>query len=172
MIREKHKRERNRDDMRSGIKQNRRFHRALAIGLSVALSMTTLPAGSLKLMAATAMNDSKQVTVENKQVDAQNSYELQNKVQGSNILHCWNWSYSTIEAHMQLIAECGYTAIQTSPAQQPKDYNYTYEDEKTGQTVTVGGDEEGGKEVGWPGRGGTGNWWKLYQPVTFDVCNN
>lgn len=167
-----HKKERNRDDMRRGIKQNRKFHRALAIGLSVALSMTTLPAGSLKLMAATATNDSEQVTVENKQVDAQNSYELQNKVQGSNILHCWNWSYSTIEAHMQLIAECGYTAIQTSPAQQPKDYNYTYEDEKTGQTVTVGGDEEGGKEVGWPGRGGTGNWWKLYQPVTFDVCNN
>lgn len=56
-----------------------------------------------------------------------------------------------------MIAECGYSAIQTLPAQQPKDYAY-----------------EGvvGTDVGTPGEGGTGNWWKLYQPVTFNVCNN
>ncbi len=159
--------------MRNDSGHGRRFGRALAVALTLTLSMTTLPSGSLKLIAATdtAKKQVEKVEVQDKQVQA-NSYGLQNKVQGSNILHCWNWSYSTIEAHMQLIAECGYTAIQTSPAQQPKDYNYSYVDKTTGQTITVNGDEEGGREVGWPGRGGTGNWWKLYQPVTFDVCDN
>ncbi len=86
-----------------------------------------------------------------------NSYELVDDIQDSAILHCWNWSYSTIEDHLDLIAQCGYSAIQTSPAQQPKDYSW-----------------EGvvGMDVGFPSCGGTGNWWKLYQPVTFSVCDN
>lgn len=86
-----------------------------------------------------------------------NSYELVDNIQDASILHCWNWSYKTIEDNMKLIAECGYSAIQTSPATQPKDYSY-----------------EGvvGNDVGTPGYGGTGNWWKLYQPVTESVCDN
>ena len=86
-----------------------------------------------------------------------NSYELVDDIQDSAILHCWNWSYSTIEDHLDLIAQCGYSAIQPSPAQQPKDYSW-----------------EGvvGMDVGFPSCGGTGNWWKLYQPVTFSVCDN
>ncbi|HEX3021232.1 MAG TPA: alpha-amylase family glycosyl hydrolase [Lachnospiraceae bacterium] len=85
------------------------------------------------------------------------NYELLDNIQDAAILHCWNWSYKTIEDNMQLIAECGYSAVQTSPATQPKDYSY-----------------EGvvGTEVGVPGYGGSGNWWKLYQPVTESVCNN
>ena len=87
----------------------------------------------------------------------QQKYELLDDVQNSAILHCWNWSYETIEENMQLIAECGYSAIQTSPCTQPKDYTY---------------DGVVGTDVGTPGVGGTGNWWKLYQPVTFSVCDN
>lgn len=88
---------------------------------------------------------------------ASNGYELVDDIQDSAILHCWNWSYSTIEDHLELIAQCGYSAIQTSPAQQPKDYTW-----------------EGvvGMDVGFPSCGGTSNWWKLYQPVTFSVCDN
>lgn len=86
-----------------------------------------------------------------------NGYELVDKIQDASILHCWNWSYKTIEENMQLIAESGYSAIQTSPATQPKDYTY--------KGVV-------GTEVGIPGYGGTGNWWKLYQPVTQSVCDN
>lgn len=52
----------------------------------------------------------------------------------------------TTEEHMKLIAECGYTAVQTSPAQQPKDYTYQ------GNVCN---------EVGYPGLSGKGNWWKL-----------
>lgn len=86
-----------------------------------------------------------------------NQYELVDNVQDAAILHCWNWSYKTIEDNMELIAQCGYSAIQTSPVTQPKDYTY-----------------EGvvGTEVGTPGVGGSGNWWKLYQPVSFSVCDN
>lgn len=85
------------------------------------------------------------------------NYELVDNVQDAAILHCWNWSYQTIMDNLQLIAECGYSAIQTSPATQPKDYMW-----------------EGvvGMDVGTPGKGGSGNWWKLYQPVAECVCDN
>ena len=144
-------------------------HRVLALGMSMAVAVSMLPTGSLAETKAAVTEE--EIIVNDTQNNA-GGYELQNDVQGSNILHCWNWSYATIEAHLPLIAECGYTAVQTSPAQQPKDYNYTYVDEKTGETISGKGDEEGGIEVGWPGKGGTGNWWKLYQPVTFNVCDN
>ena len=97
--------------------------------------------------------------IETKEVKAfaSTNYELVDDVQDAAILHCWNWSYSTIEQHLELIAECGYSAIQTSPATQPKDYEW-----------------EGvvDSDVGTPGIGGSGNWWKVYQPVTISVCNN
>lgn len=85
------------------------------------------------------------------------NYELVDDVQDAAVLHCWNWSYATIEENLQLIAECGYSAVQTSPATQPKDYSY--------KGVV-------GTDVGTPGEGGSGNWWKLYQPVTESVCDN
>ena len=42
-------------------------------------------------------------------------------IQEGTILHCFNWKYSDIEAELQNIANAGFTAIQTSPAQS----NYT-----------------------------------------------
>ena len=129
------------------------FRRFMAVGMSVALAVTCIPSPKVQLQAATAETE---VAVDSKQVDASN-YELLGDVQGASILHCWNWSYKTIEEHMELIAQAGYTAVQTPPAQQPKDYNYQ-------------GHE--GSEVGYPGVSGKGNWWKLYQPVTFNVCDN
>ena len=60
---------------------------------------------------------------------------------------------------MQEIAQAGYTAIQTSPVQQPKDY--TYEGEVYNSVGTPNG--TGGSD---------GQWWKLYQPVTFNICDN
>ncbi|MDE7431989.1 MAG: starch-binding protein [Lachnospiraceae bacterium] len=91
------------------------------------------------------------------EVFAATNYELVSNVQDAAILHCWNWSYQTIMDNLQLIAECGYSAIQTSPATQPKDYMW---------------DGVVGTDVGTPGAGGTGNWWKLYQPVAECVCDN
>ncbi len=71
----------------------------------------------------------------------------QNTVDGSVILHCFCWPYNAIKAALPDIARAGYTAVQTSPVQSPKDYdanNTTTEDE----------------------------WWKLYQPLGFTVSNN
>lgn len=124
-----------------------------AIALTAALVGTGVPFTTVTTEAA-----QEEISVEEAAVNAgTGNYELMSQVQGSTILHCWNWSYKTIEEHMELIAECGYTAIQTSPAQQPKDYTYQ------GNV---------GNEVGYPGLSGKGNWWKLYQPVTFSVCDN
>lgn len=111
------------------------------------------------LLAALLMVTSISITApqEVQAASGKNQYELVDNVQDAAMLHCWNWSYKTIEDNMELIAQCGYSAIQTSPATQPKDYTY-----------------EGvvGTEVGTPGVGGSGNWWKLYQPVAFSVCDN
>ena len=74
------------------------------------------------------------------------------------VLHCWNWSYNNMKEHMQEIAQAGFGSIQTSPVQQPKDY--TYKD----KVYT---------NVGTPNGTGAndGQWWKLYQPVGFNICD-
>lgn len=67
----------------------------------------------------------------------------QDDIQGSSVLHCFNWSYNAIKANLQEIKNAGYTAVQTSPVQPPKDYNASWTDQ-------------------------SGQWWKLYQPI--DIC--
>ena len=86
-------------------------------------------------------------------------YGLAKTSQEGVTLHCWNWSYNNIKKYMKDIAAAGYTSIQTSPVQQPKDYYW--------EGVAYG-------NVGIPnGTGGEdGNWWKFYQPVTFNICDN
>ncbi len=93
------------------------------------------------------------------QAAATTDYGLANSSQEGVILHCWNWSYKNIKKYMKDIAAAGYTSIQTSPVQQPKDYYW--------EGVAYG-------NVGIPnGTGGEdGNWWKAYQPVTFSICDN
>ena len=59
-------------------------------------------------------------------------------------LHCWNWSFSEIEANMETIAAMGYTAIQTSPIQTAKQ-----------------------KTAGFP----SNDWWVFYQPAAFRIDN-
>ena len=66
-------------------------------------------------------------------------------VQGGAILHCFNWSYNEIREALPDIAAAGYTAVQTSPVQQAKDYDASYTDSK-------------------------GQWWKLYQPLGLRIA--
>lgn len=56
------------------------------------------------------------------------------------ILHAWNWSFNSIKDNLPAIAEAGYTAVQTSPDQRPKDGSNT----STSQ---------------W-------DWWKVCQPTS------
>ena len=80
---------------------------------------------------------------------AETTYETyaQETVRGSNILHCFNWSYNQIKSNLADIAKAGYTAVQTSPVQSPKDYNSSWTDTPN-------------------------QWWKMYQPLGFSVSNS
>ena len=69
---------------------------------------------------------------------------LQSNVQDGVILHAFNWSYNSIKENLPAIAAAGYSTVQTSPVQQPKDYS-------------TSGDV-------------SGQWWKLYQPVSMSIA--
>lgn len=71
---------------------------------------------------------------------------LQNNIADGVILHALCWSYADIEKNIPAIAAAGYSAVQTSPVQQPKDIN-------TSTDIS-------------------GQWWKLYQPVSLSIANN
>ena len=64
-------------------------------------------------------------------------------IQDGVTLHCWNWSFKSIEENMATIAALGYTSIQTSPIQGLK--------EATANTPF------------------NGNWWVFYQPSSFQI---
>ena len=70
--------------------------------------------------------------------------KLQDKIEDGVILQTLCWSYSEIEKNIPAIAAAGYTTVQTSPVQQPKDMN---------ASTNV-----------------SGQWWKLYQPVSLGVA--
>ena len=72
-------------------------------------------------------------------------YEDHTGIQNGVTLHCWNWSFAEIERNMALIAEMGFTAIQTSPVQPLKETT-------TGEYGTV-----------------EGKWWVYYQPIDFVI---
>ncbi len=44
-------------------------------------------------------------------------YGLPKKIEDGNILQCFNWKYNDIKSELKGIAEAGFTAVQTSPAQ-------------------------------------------------------
>lgn len=72
--------------------------------------------------------------------------KLQDKVEDGVILHALCWGYSSIEQNIPAIAAAGYSAVQVSPVQQPKDMN-------TSTNVS-------------------GQWWKMYQPVSLSLAKD
>lgn len=71
---------------------------------------------------------------------------LQKNVQDGVILHAFNWSYNSIKNKLPAIAAAGYSTVQTSPVQQPKDF-------VTSMDVA-------------------NQWWKLYQPVSMSIAKD
>lgn len=67
------------------------------------------------------------------------------------ILHCWCWSFKTIEANLPKIKDAGWTAIQTSPA----------------NTCLVG--DYGGMEI--YSEDLNGKWYYHYQPTDWKIGN-
>lgn len=72
--------------------------------------------------------------------------KLQTKVEDGVILHALCWSYPSIEKNIPAIAAAGYSTVQVSPVQQPKDIS-------TSTNVS-------------------GQWWKLYQPVSLSLAKD
>ena len=73
---------------------------------------------------------------------------LATNVQDGVILHAFNWSYKAIEGELPAIKMAGYSAVQVSPVQQPKDYAKKLQD-----------------------AGYTDQWSKLYQPLSFSIAD-
>lgn len=55
-----------------------------------------------------------------------NSYGLADNIQDGVILHCFDWKYNDIKDMIPQIAEAGFTAVQTSPAQRDSSYGVWY----------------------------------------------
>lgn len=71
---------------------------------------------SMLAKAKTTTASETKVTMDEKQVDA-DEYGLADNIQDGTILHCFDWKYTDIKAELKNIAEAGFTAVQTSPAQ-------------------------------------------------------
>ncbi len=76
-----------------------------------------LAASMLVPCAATAVTANAVVVKDNAAVSS-NDYGLTDNIQDGVILHCFDWKYNDIKAMLPQIAEAGFTAVQTSPAQQ------------------------------------------------------
>ncbi len=79
------------------------------------------------------------------EADYSGAYKDETGIQDGVTLHCWNWSFQEIERNMALIAEMGFTAIQTSPVQPLKEAT--------------------------AGFGAATNWWVYYQPIDFVITD-
>lgn len=106
---------------------------SLILTLCIAFSMVFVPA---TVHAATDQSDS----------TAAADYGLVEKAQDGAILHAFNWSYNAVRENLQTIAQAGFSSVQVSPVQKPKDYSLSWTDVQ-------------------------GQWWKLYQPVTLDFSD-
>lgn len=105
---------------------------------SVVLAATIVSTASAMAFPASAVGNAKAASAAD--------YNLQQNVQDGVILHAFNWSYKTIKENLPAIAAAGYSTVQTSPVQQPKDYSSS-------------------KDV-------AGQWWKLYQPVSLSIAKD
>lgn len=71
------------------------------------------------IQTAAADKNSKSTAAESSKEKTGTDYGLPAKIEDGNILQCFNWKYSDIKNELKGIAEAGFTAVQTSPAQPP-----------------------------------------------------
>lgn len=65
--------------------------------------------------------------------------------QGLRVLHCFDWHLDAIRDNLDAIKAAGFDAVQTTPLQQPKQYNTSWTQYESN------------------------NWWRMYQPVSFTI---
>ena len=81
-------------------------------------------------------------------VASDNPYGLRDSVEDGAILHCFAWSFETIEESLEDIAMAGYSAVQTSPI------NACYDGGNAGMALF-----------------GEGKWYYHYQPTDWTIGN-
>ena len=81
-------------------------------------------------------------------IPTDNYYGLRENVKDGAILHCFSWSFETIEESLEDIAMAGYSAIQTSPI------NACYDGGNAGRDLY-----------------GEGKWYYHYQPTDWQIGN-
>lgn len=91
--------------------------KALSIALALSMMTSCISLGSVAASAASVSDDA---------VAAASDYNLPSRIQDGNILHCFDWKYNDIKAELGNIAAAGFTAVQTSPAQNPKESGQWY----------------------------------------------
>ena len=120
------------------IKKKSVINKSLALVIALAMATTNIP---VNLISKVTGNDAAEVS---KVSAASKDYGLADDIEDGVILHAWNWSFDQIKEELPKIAEAGFTAVQTSPAQPNKD----------GDNVS-----------------NTSRWWKFYQPTDFTIGN-
>lgn len=114
-----------------------RKKRALAVLLMLAMCVT--------LFAGCNTNGNKE---NESAIPSENAYGLRDNVEDGAILHCFSWSFATIEESLEDIAMAGYSAIQTSPI------NACYDGGNAGSDLY-----------------GEGKWYYHYQPTDWKIGN-
>ncbi len=114
-------------------KMNKKLRKLFSLFLAILMMSTVVPTDFTRPVKAEAATTSAA------------DYGLLDKACDGLILHCWNWSYSNIKDSMADIAAAGYTSLQTSPVQMPKDAG-------SGDTQST--------------------WWKVYQPTTLSMVDH
>ena len=89
--------------------------RILSLVLALCTILTTVC--GLSFSATAASVEVAEVAANTELAENGANYGLMKNIQGSAILHCFDWKYNDIKAELKSIAEAGFTAVQTSPAQ-------------------------------------------------------
>lgn len=109
--------------------------------LTVAAMMISLLASSVGTVSAKTTGNYAVKQTEESTYD----FGLPENSKGGIILHAWNWYFNDVTERMEEIARAGYKTVQLSPVQLSKE---------DGEYLDT-----------------TNNWWKLYQPLNFEVGN-
>ena len=128
------------------IKGTRRMIRLIATALVTSnLLVTGIPGYRIKAYAAETMDASTYL--------GQSKYRVTEKIEDGAILQAWCWSFNTIKENMAQIADSGFSAIQTSPAN------------------TCVSKYPNMKLMGDNANGTDGAWWWHYQPTDWKIGN-
>lgn len=103
---------------------------------------------TLTILTSSLVGCNTESGVVKKPIPTDNLYGLREEISDGAILHCFSWSFKTIEESLEDIAMAGYSAVQTSPI------NACYDGGNAGKDLF-----------------GEGKWYYHYQPTDWKIGN-